>query len=248
MDSFIAWVGGKKLLRKGIVARFPEGVGRYIEVFGGAGWVLFHKEKHAKIEIYNDANNELVNLFRCVKFHCEELQRELEFSLNSRVVFNDYQNQQGLTDIQRAARFFTILKHSYGAKGQTYGARNRNMNKVIHYLKDIQVRLNDVVIENRDFEQLINSYDREDALFYLDPPYYETESYYKVEFKREDHLRLFSALANIKGKFVLSYNDCDFVRELYKAFNIEETHRNNNLAARYTGKDKKYKELIIKNF
>ena len=42
MNSFIAWIGGKKLLRKEIVKRFPEeGFTRYVEVFGGAGWVLF---------------------------------------------------------------------------------------------------------------------------------------------------------------------------------------------------------------
>ena len=45
MNSFIAWIGGKKLLRKEIVKRFPEeGFTRYVEVFGGAGWVLFEKE------------------------------------------------------------------------------------------------------------------------------------------------------------------------------------------------------------
>ena len=44
MNSFIAWIGGKKLLRKEIVKRFPEvGFTRYVEVFGGAGWVLFEK-------------------------------------------------------------------------------------------------------------------------------------------------------------------------------------------------------------
>lgn len=248
MDSFIAWVGGKKLLRKEIVARFPQNFDRYIEVFGGAGWVMFHKEQHAKFEVYNDANNELVNLFRCVKYHCDELQRELDFSLNSRVLFLDFKNQQGLTDIQRAARFYTVLKYSYGATGKTFGGVKKDFNKAVEYLKAIQERLNKVVIENKDFEQLIKSYDRTDALFYLDPPYYKTESYYKVEFTREDHLRLFSVLQNIKGKFILSYNNCDFVKGLYKDYKIEEVSRNNNLVARYKAIDNEYKELIITNF
>lgn len=68
MESFIAWVGGKRLLRKEIVNRFPQdGVKKYVEVFGGAGWVLFYKDKHAEKEVYNDVNSELVNLFRNVK-------------------------------------------------------------------------------------------------------------------------------------------------------------------------------------
>lgn len=112
MNSFIGWIGGKKLLRAEIIARFPENMGRYIEVCGGAAWVLFHREKHAEIEIYNDANGELGNLFRCIKFHRPELQRELQFMLNSRELFEDFKaqyNTRGMTDIQRAARFFMLL-------------------------------------------------------------------------------------------------------------------------------------------
>ena len=41
MNSLISWVGGKKSIRDLIYARFPQNYGRYIEVFGGGGWVLF---------------------------------------------------------------------------------------------------------------------------------------------------------------------------------------------------------------
>lgn len=60
MNSFIAWVGGKKLLRNEIVSRFPEGIDKYVEVFGGAGWVLFHKDRHAKKEVYNDIMKNII--------------------------------------------------------------------------------------------------------------------------------------------------------------------------------------------
>lgn len=123
MNSFIGWIGGKKLLRKEIIKRFPENIGRYIEVFGGAGWVLFAKDRHAAIEVYNDANGDLINLFRCVKYHCGELQRELSFMLNSRELFYDFASQynvSGMTDIQRAARFFMLIKTSYGNDCRSY--------------------------------------------------------------------------------------------------------------------------------
>ena len=58
MKSFISWIGGKNNLKKEIVSRFPENYSTYVEVFGGAGWVLFHKEKDGK-EVYNDLNSEL---------------------------------------------------------------------------------------------------------------------------------------------------------------------------------------------
>lgn len=81
MNSFIAWIGGKKALRKQLLAEMPESFDRYIEVFGGAGWLLFSKDKHASMEVFNDANSNLINLYRCVKHHPEELQRELDFML-----------------------------------------------------------------------------------------------------------------------------------------------------------------------
>ncbi len=61
MDSFIGWVGGKKALRDQIIARFPsDPPKRYIEVCGGAGWVLFRKEKTAgQLEVFNDINGDL---------------------------------------------------------------------------------------------------------------------------------------------------------------------------------------------
>ncbi len=113
MDSFIGWIGGKRILRKAIIERFSaDEVGRYIEVFGGAGWVLFGKEKKAgQLEVYNDINGDLVNLFRCVKYHCGELQRELDWMLTSREIFFaciEQMHMKGLTDIQRASRFFIL--------------------------------------------------------------------------------------------------------------------------------------------
>ena len=88
MDSFISWVGGKKALRKTILEQFPAEYGRYIEVFGGAGWVLFAKEQVAgQMEVFNDLNSDLANLFRCVKYHCEALQAELDWLLHSRELF-----------------------------------------------------------------------------------------------------------------------------------------------------------------
>ncbi|MFL0197022.1 DNA adenine methylase [Clostridium sp. WILCCON 0269] len=251
MNSFIGWIGGKRLLRKEIVKRFPESFNRYIEVFGGAAWVLFSKEKLANMEVYNDINGDLVNLFRCVKYHCGELQKELSFMLNSRELFYDFASQyntRGMTDIQRAARFFMMIKTSYGSDCRSYGCVKKDVNVMIQYLTDIQERLSGVVIENKDFQDLLKVYDKDDSLIYLDPPYYGTERYYQVQFSDEDHERLSKVLRSVKGKFILSYNDCEFVRDLYKDFNIDEVERNHNLVGKYKDKEHRYSELIIMNY
>lgn len=105
-----------------------------------------------------------------------------------------------------------------------------------------------VIIENKDFEKLIITYDKPDALIYCDPPYFGTEKYYEAKFSHDDHVRLCTTLKDIEGKFILSYNDCGFIREIYKNFNIESIERIHNLHARYVQHDKKYNELIITNF
>ena len=83
----MAWVGGKKALRDEILARFPLDYKRYIEVFGGAGWVLFHKPPGNDFEVFNDFNGNLVNLYRCVREQPEKLCGELRYLLNSRLDF-----------------------------------------------------------------------------------------------------------------------------------------------------------------
>lgn len=251
MKSFISWIGGKNNLKKDIVSRFPENYSTYVEVFGGAGWVLFHKEKDGK-EVYNDLNSELVNLFKVVKYHSEEFIKECEFLSNSRELLDDYKEnytRKSLTDIQRASNFYMLIKYSYGSDLKTYGSRTTDKLNSLDYIRRVNERLSKVVIENLDFEKCIDRYNKEETLFYLDPPYFNTESYYKnVEFGTEDHKRLRDVLTNIKGKFLLSYNDCEEIREIYKNFKIEEIERHNNLVARYKDKDKIYKELIIKNY
>lgn len=60
--SYPSWIGGKKLLRRQIIEQFPEEYDRYIEVFGGAGWVLFAEDRAGKMEVYNDVNGRLVEI------------------------------------------------------------------------------------------------------------------------------------------------------------------------------------------
>ncbi len=235
------------MLRNKIIEQFPQSADRYIEVFGGAGWVLFAKEKHAPLEVYNDVNSNLVNLYRCVKYHPEALQKELDGILMSRELFFDaIQDQRGLTDIQRAARFFISIKESFGSSLDSFGVRPKNMKAAVDFLAIASGRLKNVVIENLDFEHLIRTYDRSGSLFYCDPPYYDAEKYYPDRFMPEDHQRLCDTLGQIKGKFILSYNDCQEIRAIYAGYNLIDVDRQDNLACKNSSR--RYKELIIKNF
>lgn len=139
MDSFMTWIGGKKSLRNEIVSRFPDDKSdKYVEVFGGAGWVLFHKEKYAPKEIYNDINSNLVNLFRMMKYHPEAVEKELAFDLNARELHKLYKqnvDNEDLTEIQKAARFLYLIKASYGAKLSSYGTNFCDISHIKNYKK-----------------------------------------------------------------------------------------------------------------
>ena len=243
MKSCIPWIGGKSALAKTIISKFPDNIELYIEVFGGGGSVLFAADRHAPYEVYNDLNGHLVNLFRCIKYHSIELQREIKYYLNSREMFEDIKSRldcPGFTDIQRAAMFYVLVKTSFGADARSYGCSSKHIGT--ESFDNIAKRLDKVNIEQKDFEKLMRQYDRPAALFYCDPPYHTTERHYEMLFSEEDHYRLNAALKNLKGRFILSYNDDSFVRNLYKDFNIEPISRQNNLSSG------KFNEVIITNY
>lgn len=191
MNSFMSWVGGKKALRDAIVARLCCSCDRYVEVFGGGAWVLFHKLP-GKFEVYNDFNPNLANLYRCVRDHPEELCEELRYTLNARVDFDHIREvlrtKTVIPDIRRAAYFYQIIRESYASGLDSFGAQPHNMWRNFPLITEASKRLQSVVIENKDFEKLIQQYDRPNTIFYLDPPYYETEDYYEdVGFGTADH-------------------------------------------------------------
>jgi DNA adenine methylase len=249
INSFISWIGGKKALRNVIYRLFPKDYGRYIEVFGGGGWVLFGKKPDQNaMEVYNDFNSNLANLFYCVKTRTWEFLRHLGFlPINSRVEFHvirkfiekeefteeylseeleltrhnlsppEFEDMKELmlenakkSDVRRAAAFYKLIRYSYGSGCTSYSCQPCDVRKTFFLIWEASRRLSDTVVENKDFEALIRQYDRDNAFFYCDPPYYETEGH-------------------------------------YAGFHILSVTRINNLAQRYDG-GCEYPELIITNY
>ena len=253
----MSWIGGKKALRELIVSVFPLYYERYIEVFGGGGWVLFHKPPGNDFEVYNDFNGLLTNLYRCVRERPDELIEALHFVLNSREDFDIVKDALARdsieSDVIKAAYFYQLIRYSYASGLTSFGSQPHDMWSNFPLIEQAHRRLSKVVIENKDFEKLIRQYDRPVSFFYLDPPYYETEKYYKNVgeggFQEKDHIRLKDTLMNIEGKFLLSYNDCDFIREIYDAPNIqiESFTRINNIKQRYDN-GAQFPEILVTNY
>lgn len=157
------------------------------------------------------------------------------------------------SDVQKAAWFYELIRYSYAAGLTSFGSQPHDMWSNFPLIEQAHRRLAKVVIENKDFEKLIRQYDRPASLFYLDPPYHATEGYYQNigedGFTETDHIRLRDALMRIEGKFLLSYNDDEFIRSLYDrpGIYLMETTRINNIKQRYDN-GAQFPELIIANY
>ena len=247
----VNWVGGKRLLRETISYLVPDDIISYIEPFGGGGWVLFYYQRWAELEVYNDLDNRLVNLFRVVKHHPCELKREMSYYLASREQFLEAMKIEGVTDIQKAARFMFLLTRSFGGRGQHFGVSYESSIKsasgIIERVNAIYTRLDKAIIENLSAFDLIPQYDTKNAFFYCDPPYSCGAGYETTSTKDFKHAELKDLLSNIQGRFLLSYDDAPIIRELYKDFNIIEIERMNGIN-RKNIKNNVYKELLICNY
>ena len=249
------WVGGKTKLAKDIIDLIPENHNIYIEVFGGAASVLYQKES-SKLEVLNDINSELINLHRAIRNNPQTLSMFLNDLFISRELFDDIKTKKlkPRNNIEKAAFYFYQLTQSFGSKGDNFAMAAKSGRKpknIYRDFKKISDRLKGVTIENKSFFELIPLYDKEEAFFYVDPPYVSTESYYKNTggFGIKEHEQLAEILSKVKGKFLLSYNDSVIVRELYKGFNIRPTKEiEYTLGKNMHGKNKSVREVFITNY
>lgn len=200
------WVGGKSRLAKDIISLMPEHK-TYIEVFGGAGSVLYQKEP-SKLEVFNDINNELINLHLCIKNRPQTLSIYLNQMLVSRTLFYYIRNKKikPKNNIERAAFYLYLLTQSFGSKTTTFGMHAKSGRRPKSIYKSYQAfsdRLKYVTIENKSFSELIKLYDKPDSFFYLDPPYVKTERYYQNigEFGTAQHEELADIYQKCKASF-----------------------------------------------
>lgn len=121
-SPIIPWMGGNRRLANRLIPLFPPHE-CYVEVFAGGAALYFLRPQLAPVEILNDINGELVNLYRVVQNHLEEFVRPFKWALSSRQIFEwqKITRSETLTDIQRDARFFYLQQHAFGGKvsGQT---------------------------------------------------------------------------------------------------------------------------------
>ncbi len=233
LNSPIKWVGGKSRLRKVIVEMLPPHT-CYVEPFAGAAWVLFAKPP-SDVEILNDIDQELVTFFRVVKEKPEQLIESFEWELVSRAEFERLANLDStqLTDVQRAHRFYYLIMAGWGGelnypRFQTSITDGGHGNRLIGALKALQERLQPihdrlrtVIIENLDWRDCIDRYNRPGIVMYVDPPYPDNGCNYAHNMRDwDDHRLLAERLKAAQCKWILSSYDIPEIHTLYDGYRI----------------------------
>ena len=230
----IPYMGGKFELSRTLIPMLAPH-SRYIEVFAG-GLSMFYRKHQVEWNVVNDKDGDIVNLYESIRTKFDEFKKHAYWMIKGREPFLRYRgelHESKLIDIpdpERAAKYYYVIRNAF----------NRNINATVtktskswntRLLKDLDYsrqRLNNVLIENLDFMDLLDKYPpREDDMWYLDPPYMvagERGDYYFFDFDMDDHIKLASMCKEIdsaNGKFMVSYDDRKEIRDLYKDYNIQ---------------------------
>lgn len=250
-SPIIPWLGGKRRLADIIIPRFPAHT-CYIEVFAG-GAALYFLRQPADVEVINDVNGDVINLYRVVKNHLEEFVRQFKWALSSREVFKWLQDtpSQTLTDIQRAARFFYLQHQAFGGRvqGQSWGTATTapavNLLRIEEQLSAAHLRLASAYIEHLDWKDCIKRYDRPHSFFYMDPPYWQVEGY-GVPFAWPEYETMAATMRSMQGKAMLSINDHPDVRKCFAGLHTLEVPIKYTVGGGQNAVDRT--ELVISNW
>jgi DNA adenine methylase len=247
-----AYIGGKRRLGEQLARRIEAVLHEtYAEPFVGMGGVFFRRRWAARREVVNDISRDVATLFRILQRHYPQFMETLKFQIASRREFERLAacNPDTLTDLERAARFLYLQRLAFGGKvaGRNFGVEVNgpsrfDVTKLGPLLDAIHERLSGVVIECLRWAEFIDRYDSATTLFYLDPPYYGSETDYGAGvFERSDFVKLAARLSKIAGRFMLSVNDVPEMRSAFARFAIEQ------VSTRYTvsGQWSDVSEIIV---
>jgi DNA adenine methylase len=250
----IKWQGGKRLLAKHILPLFPPHR-CYVEVFCGGAALFFMRKERSYVEVINDINGELINLYRVVAHHMDEFIRQFDWlQLNSREQFNQLKATPPsmLTDIQRAARFYYLTNNAFGGSlrhhsfGTSASEKSLDHTTIQERLSQAQTRLRGAYIENLAWLAVMQRYDRDHSFMYCDPPYFGMTGY-GVEFGLHQYDEMAHFMRTCKSKVMVSINDHPAMRQAFNGFHMTEIQATYSIN-KTTEARPKSQELIITNY
>lgn len=229
MKAPFAYYGGKERMAPWIVAQMPEHR-VYVEPCLGAGSVFFAKPA-VEHEIINDLDGALIAFFTLLRDQPDELIRLCAATPYARREFAAADpDEPGLTDIERARRWWVAVNASFNHVGRhTTGlaasirkraSDAKTTDRRLARLHDVAARLRGVIIECRPAADVIQTFDSPGTLFYVDPPYVndsrsDKTAAYRNEMTDEQHRELAAVLSGIAGIAIVSGYASGLYSELF---------------------------------
>lgn len=259
MKALLTYYGGKQKLVPEILPLLPDHH-LYCEAFAGGGAILFSKPP-SKIEVINDTNGELINFYKVVKTQFGKLQKEIRATLHSRGQHLKarfiYANPDLFTNIERAWAIYIMAHQSYssildstwscGMKQNT--AEKKFASKKVAFVKTYSDRLEKVQIECRDALEVITTRDSATTLFYLDPPYFNSDMGHYGGYTRDNFEELLVLLSKIKGKFLLSSYPSELLEKYSRKYKWKTKKIEMNLSVQGAKKNgRKKTEVLTANY
>lgn len=222
----LKYPGSKWNLSRKLVKMIPEHH-TYCEPYAGSMALLFTKDP-SPIEVVNDLDSDVVNLFQCIQQDSERLARLVMTTPYSREVYDSQFSGSGYASrYQRAAGF--LIKcwqgHGFRISGEKVGWKNDvqgrerayalwNWYRLPEWIIEVAERLRMVQIEHRPALEVIWRFDYDNVFMYLDPPYLlktRSAKQYAHEMTENDHKELLENITQSKAKIMIS----GYASELY---------------------------------
>lgn len=229
MNAVLRYPGAKNRIASWIVEHMPEHE-VYLEPFAGSLGVLLNKPR-AHIETVNDLDGNVVNFFRILRDHPEDLMQKLALTPYSRGEYLlAYENTED--PIEKARRFAVRCWMSYGScnrykSGFKSGQQAKSPNpakawaQLPYTIFTVSERIKGVQIEQLPALELISRYNTPDVFIYADPPYLESlrKNYlYMYEMTEKDHMALLEALKNHPGDVMISGYENDLYNDILRGW------------------------------
>lgn len=237
MNTILKYPGSKWAIADWIIRFFPDHHS-YLEPFFGSGAVLFKKPR-SNIETVNDLDNEVINLFDCIRKDPERLARELYWTPYSREVYEQAYINKSDEAFTKAKLFYIRcnMGHGFRTTGEKVGWKNdvhgrerayasRDWCNLPERIMKASERLRGVQIENKPAIELISRFNNSKVLIYCDPPYmFETRhgKQYMCEMSDIDHKNLLDVLLNHKGPVIISGYETKLYNDVLKGWHKENT-------------------------
>jgi DNA adenine methylase len=269
----VKWVGGKRQLLVQINKLLPPNFAqyKYCEPFIGGGAVLFHLQP--KKALINDANTELINVYKVIREDIDCLIEELKQFSNTAEVFYEVrgwdknpETYNSLSDAKKAARFLFLNKTCFNGLYRVNNAGEFNTPfgsyKNPNFINEPTLRAvhsyfisNSIELHSGDYQQVLDQLEKK-SFVYLDPPYDPVSTtsnftgYTKGGFNRDEQIRLKEACDKLdkKGiKFLLSNSSTEFIHTLYSKYTIEPVQAKRAINSVASGRGN-IEEVLVKNY